>query len=75
MEGDSGMGGFYHLSGKEPKHKGHEVHKGKKSLDFTGFSFVASPALHQTQCGASVVTFVVRQAKLGVSCRVKVLAE
>ena len=41
MEGDSGMGGFYHLSGKEPKHKGHEVHKGKKSLDFTGFSFVA----------------------------------
>jgi len=26
---------------------------------FSGFSLRASPALHQTQCGASVVAFVV----------------
>jgi hypothetical protein len=41
MEGDSGMGEFYHYRGKEPKHKGHEVHKGKKVSWACGVSFVA----------------------------------
>ncbi len=40
---------------KAIKHKGHEGHKGKT---FVLYYFVYSPALQQTQCGASVVSFV-----------------
>jgi hypothetical protein len=28
------------INGKEPLYEGHQVHKGRKELDFTSFSFV-----------------------------------
>jgi hypothetical protein len=35
--------------------------KGNKALFYGLFSFVTSPALQPTQCGASVVSFVVKK--------------